>query len=136
MRDISVRSPELCAEFLSSLFAKIAADLSVPSTMLALDNYFRFQLSRHSLVATTVSPAKAERKPKEKPTVKISNISAEGQRAPISKPCLGHLGAQLGAVRGDGRKYKCSHPKDCTFKHIEVAGKSFQKLIERVASML
>ena len=62
MRDISVRSPELCAEFLSSLIAKIAADLSVPSTMLAVDNYFRFKLSRRSLVATTVSPAKVEKK--------------------------------------------------------------------------
>lgn len=43
-RDVSVSSPELCAEFLSSLFAKVAADLSVPTTMLALDNYFRFKL--------------------------------------------------------------------------------------------
>jgi hypothetical protein len=41
LKDISVKTPELCANFFSSHFAKTAADLSIPVTMLAMDNYFR-----------------------------------------------------------------------------------------------
>ena len=134
MGTLSVRTPELCAEYLSSLFAKVAADLSIPTTMLALDNYFRFKLSRRSLGASIVTPARAEKQPPSKPTVQFVTSSAEEKKEP-SKPCSGHLGAQLGAVRSDGRKFKCSHPKDCTFKHLTVAGMSSQKLLQLVASM-
>ena len=135
MGTLSVRTPELCAEYLSSLFAKVAADLSIPTTMLALDNYFRFKLSRRSLGASIVTPARAEKQPQSKPTVQFVTSSAEEKKEPASKPCSGHLGAQLGAVRSDGRKFKCSHPKDCTFKHVTVAGMSSQKLLQLVASM-
>jgi hypothetical protein len=135
MGTLSVRTPDLCAEYLSSLFAKIAADLSIPTTMLALDNYFRFKLSRRSLVASIVTPARAEKPPQSKPTVQFVTSSAEEKKEPMSKPCSGHLGAQLGAVRSDGRKFKCSHPKDCTFKHVNVAGMPSQKLLELIASM-
>ena len=137
LKDLSVSSPELCAEFLSSLFAKIAADLSVPTTMLALDNYFRFKLSRRSLntAAVTVTSAKAERAPATKQSVKFLADSTEEPRTMKSKPCSGHLGAQLGAVRSDGRKYRCSHPKDCTYRHIVLGEISPQKLLELVASM-
>ena len=110
MGNLSVRTPDLCAEYLSSLFEKIVADLSIPTTMLALDNYFRFKLSRRSLVASIVTPARAERQPPSKPTVQFITSSAEEHKAPKSKSFTGHLGAQLGAVRSDGRKFKCSHP--------------------------
>jgi hypothetical protein len=101
----------------------------------ALDNYFRFKLSRRSLVASIVTPARAEKPPQSKPTVQFVTSSAEEKKEPTSKPCSGHLGAQLGAVKSDGRKFKCSHPKDCTFKHVTVAGMPSQKLLELVASM-
>jgi hypothetical protein len=35
MGNLSVRTPDLCAEYLSSVFAKIPADFSIPTTMLA-----------------------------------------------------------------------------------------------------
>jgi hypothetical protein len=136
LKDVSVRTPELCAEFLSALFAKIAADLSVPTTMLALDNYYRFKISRRSLVVGIITPAKAERSPAAKPAVKFSNSSAdEVKTATASKTCSGYLGAQLGAVKHDGRKYRCVHPKDCMFRHVNVTGKSSTQLMEIVASM-
>lgn len=130
LSDLSVRTPELCAEFLSALFAKIAADLSVPTTMISLDNYFRFKISRRTPVVAAITPVKAD-----KPTVKSSTKSTEEPKVPPSKPCSGHLGSQLEAVRKDGRKYKCSHGKDCTYRHISASGKSNQKLYDIIASM-
>jgi hypothetical protein len=121
-RDLSVSSPELCAEFLPSLFAKIAADFSVPTTMLALDNYFRFKLSRRSLITS----AKAERIPATKQSVKFQADSPDEPKTLKSKLWSGHLAAQLGAVRSDGRKYRCNRPKDCTYRHIVVGEKSSQ----------
>jgi hypothetical protein len=103
--------------------------------MLAMDNYFRFKLSRRSLTSTVVTPAKSERINAEKPSVKFIFSVTEEQKPSPSKPCSGFSGAQLGAVRSDGRKYRCNHPKDCTFKHITVAGKSSPKLLEIVSSM-
>jgi hypothetical protein len=135
LKDVSVKTPDLCASYLASLLAKVAADLSIPSTMLALDNYFRFKVSRRSLAVGIITPAKAERPPAEKPTVKFTSNTAEEPKTQSSKPCSGHFGGLLGAVKSDGRKYRCSHPRDCTFRHISVSGKSSHKLLEIAASM-
>ena len=116
LTDLSVRTPELCAEFLSALFAKTAADLSVLTTMIALDNYFRFKLSKRVQVAATVTPVKSN-----KIIAKSNTKSAEEHIVTPWKPCSGHLGSRLDAVRKDGRKYKCSHGKDCTYRHISVS---------------
>jgi hypothetical protein len=35
-----------------------------------------------------------------------------------------------GAVKSDGRKYRCSRPRGYTFRHISVSRKSSQKLLE------
>ena len=135
LSDLSVKTPELCARYLSTLFAKIASDLSVPTTMIALDNYFRFRLSRRSQISTTVTPVKVDKSSADKLSVKRNVNSVEESKAPPSKPCSGHLGSQLEATRKDGRKYKCSHGKDCTYRHISVSGKSNQKLYDIIASL-
>ena len=43
--------------------------------------------------------------------------------------------ALLGAVRSDGWKFKCSHPKDCTFKHVTIEGSTSPQILELIASM-
>jgi hypothetical protein len=51
-----------------------------------------------------------------------------------SKTCSGYLGAQIGAMKHDGRKYRCVHPKDCMFRHVIVSEKSSSQLLDIVAS--
>jgi hypothetical protein len=95
LKDFSVRTPELCADYLSSLFAKIAAYLSIATTMIALDGYFRFKRSRRRSTASVVTPAKAEKVAAEKPSVKFKLSLAEEPKVLPSKPRSGHLGFQL-----------------------------------------
>ena len=80
---------------LSSLLAKIAADLSIATTMIALDGYFRFKRSRRRSTASVVTPAKAEKVAAEKPSVKFKLSLAEEPKVLPSKPRSGHLGFQL-----------------------------------------
>ena len=124
--DYSLQNPVQCATFLTVLFGKLLVDLSDPSTMMRQEAYYRFRLARRSEIAATVTPLKS--KPRgEKPTQEL-------KAAPL-KPCSGHLGLQLSAVRKDGCPYSCAHGKDCTYRHVTVSGKSDQKLIDLIASM-
>ena len=51
------------------------------------------------------------------------------------RTCVGHLGHALGAVSKDGKPYTCKFGKDCAFKHVEVEGKSKQKLLDIAGSL-
>ena len=113
-----LQTPVQCATFLTVLSGKLLVDLSDPSTMMRQEAYYRFRLARRSEIAATVTPLKS--KPRgEKPTQEL-------KAAPF-KPCSGHLGFQLSAVRKDGRSYTCAHRKDCTYRHVTVSGKLDQK---------
>lgn len=149
LSDCSVKTPEQCAALMSSLFVRLAADLSDSATMLGMESYYRVRTLRKReldvLSVNFVTPAKSGRQNLEKQSVKFSpatpiilqsqtSVTEEKSSLP-SKPCSGHLGSQLAAVRKDGRPYACSHGKECTYRHISVAGKSNQKLLDIVASM-
>lgn len=61
--------------------------------------------------------------------------SVEEKKGAPTKPCAGHLGAQMGATREDGRAYACSFGKDCIFRHVSIAGKSDQKLLDLIGGL-
>ena len=101
-------------------------DLSDPTIMMRQEADYRFRMARHSEMAATVTPLKTR--------PRIDKPVEEPKAAP-SKPCSGHLGFQLSAVRKDGRPCTCTYGKDCTYRHVSVSGKSDQKLIDLTASM-
>jgi hypothetical protein len=75
LKNFSFKTPELCPVFLTSLFTKIAADFSVTTTMLALDNYYRFKVSRRNVSVNAAMPAKAEKSQAKKPTVRRYSVN-------------------------------------------------------------
>jgi hypothetical protein len=141
LADYSVKTPELCAILLARLFKKLADDLADPATLLGLDTYYRVRVSRRKETEASnnyTTPAKSGRANAEKHVVTIAQTPmkpAEEVKAPPSKPCSGHLGGLLSAVRKDGRAYVCNHGKDCSFKHITLVGKTNQRLQDIIAAM-
>ena len=141
LTDYSVKTPELCAMLLASLFKKLADDLTDPATILGLDTYYRVRVSRKKEVEASnkyTTPEKSGRANAVKQVVTFAQTPmkpAQEAKSPPSKPCSGHLGAQLSAVRKHGRPYICSHGNDCTYKHITVVGKSNQRLQDIIAAV-
>ena len=141
LADYSVKTPELCATLLAGLFKKLADDLTDPATLLGLDTYYRVRVSHRKETEASnncTTPAKSGRANAEKHVVTFAQTPmkpAEEVKAPPSKPCSGHLGGLLSAVRKDGRAYVCNHGKDCSYKHISLVGKSNQRLQDIIAAM-
>jgi hypothetical protein len=137
LTEFSVKTPEQCAALITSLFKKLALDLSDRGLMIALDSHYRVRILRKKeldIMYDYTTPRNEGRQTRAQ-TNRLSHVTPEDQRKSPSRPCLGHLGAQLSAIRKDGRAYSCSHGKECTYRHISIAGKSKQKLEEVVASM-
>ena len=131
----SVEGPELCAQFMTNSFDKLASDLSSHASMVRQDAFFRLRMAR---MTDTSSASRAEQPSQkaEKQTVKFADTKTDGKVGPVAtKVCSGHLGKQLGAVRKDGRLYACGYGKDCTFSHVTIENKTDQRLTEIVASM-
>jgi hypothetical protein len=74
------------------------------------------------------------RKSSSRKNVKFADKTPD-DKAILTKPCAGHIGSQLGAVKPDGRPYKCVHGDRCTFRHVSVTGKTDQRLHDLVATM-
>ena len=135
--DLSLKTPELCAAHLTSLFAKLAADLSDHPLMVMREAHFRIRanciLDKPSVAK---SPAKKEAVISRQDKPPVASVSpAEDKKEAKSRPCVGHLGHVLDAVTKDGRPYVCRFGKDCSFRHLSIDGKSKQSLLDIVGSL-
>ena len=135
--DFSLKTPELCALHLTSLFDKLAADLSDHPLMVMREAHFRIRAIRPSillLVERTPPKKEAATGKAEKPVATFVTPS-DDKKEGNSRPCVGHLGHLLGAVNKDGRPYSCQFGKDCAFRHLSVEDKSKQRLLDIVGSL-
>ena len=134
---LSLKTPALCSQYLKSMFEKSSVSLSNFSTMQQHDSYFRFWLARRSEIESLPKPGERALKAVT-PTVKFER--AEKARSPAApplstKPCSGYMGGLLGAVKKDGRPYRCEFGSNCSYKHISPAGKSDEKVLDYIESM-
>jgi hypothetical protein len=132
--DMKVSTPEQCATYLSWLFERLAEDLSYHPKMVKMEAYYRCQLSRSRALQTSQKSKDIVAKVTPEKSVKFAEKATEDKPA-MTKACVGHLGSQLGAVKHDGRPYKCIHGATCHFRHISINGKSDQRLLDLVAGM-
>ena len=135
--DLSLKTPGLCANYLKSLFEKMSLSLSHFPTMQQHESYFRFRSARRSEIESLQKPVERVTKAVT-PTVKFE--VADKGRSPVApplstKPCAGYMGGLLGAVKKDGRPYRCEFGSNCSYKHISPAGKSDDKVLEYVEAM-
>ena len=130
----SVKTPEECATFLRVLFDKLTEDLSDHSSRMVEESFFRVRMARTSSGMPAAEKTGTERTQHEKLSVKFeAATAAEGKKG--SRPCAGHIGSQLNAVKPDGRPYTCGYGKECTFRHITIEGKTVKKLTELAEGM-
>ena len=133
---VSFKSPELCAAYLTSLFNKLAEDLSDHPMMVRRDAHFRLRSVRPTV---SFSSEKTLAK-KEVVSGKVEKSAASAvtptdvKKENHSRICIGHLGQLLEAVDKDGRPYKCKFEKDCAFRHVTIEDKSRQRLLDIVGS--
>ena len=135
--DLSLKTPGRCAVHLTSLFEKLGADLSDHPLMVKREAYFRVRMVR-LLDAPTMArtPAKKDAGLARVDKPHVAFVTPASQKDVVSeRPCVGHLGSGLRAVTKDGRPYTCKFGKDCSFKHIDIEGKSKQKLLDIVGSL-
>jgi hypothetical protein len=132
--DMNVSNPEECATYLAWIFNRLAEDLAYHPKMVKMEAYYRCQLSRSRALMQTQKPKDTVAKTAPEKTVKFSDKIPD-DKAIMTKPCAGHIGSQLGAVKPDGRPYKCVHGDRCTFRHESVSGKTDQRLHDLVATM-
>jgi hypothetical protein len=132
----SLDNPQKCAIFITDLFDKLADNLSDHPSMAKKEAYFRFQISRRSELALPTKPNTPTPKA-EKAAVRLNSPAnaEEPKKAVTAKPCVGHLGNQLGALKKNGRPYSCSFVKDRTFRYISVVGKTDQRLTDLTSAM-
>jgi hypothetical protein len=134
---LSLRNPTLCVEYLKALFEKLATSLLDFPTMQQHDAYYRFRSAVRS--ETTALPKSVDKAVKPvTPTVKFEiteKVRSPSVPPPSTKPCAGHLGRLLKAVRRDGTVYKCDFGGKCSYLHISPFGKSDEKLMGYVDSM-
>jgi hypothetical protein len=102
--------------------------------MVKMEAYYRCQMARSKALAYSQRPKEAAAKVTPEKTVKFVEKPLE-EKSALSKPCAGHLGSQLGAVKHDGRQYKCIHGAGCTFRHVSIAGKTDQRLNDLISTM-
>ena len=133
LTDQSLNSPDLCSRFFTETFDNLCENLSDHQAMAKQEAYFRLRLARR-LEMTGESRSPGSNKELKKVIVRSSAVSPEENREQ-SKPCAGYVGHQLGAVKKDGRPYKCRFGKDCSFQHLSVQGKSKRKLEDLAAMM-
>ena len=134
---LSLKTPELCASYLTAIFGKTAADLANHSLMVMREVYFRLRVVR-PLVSFSVEKTPTKKEAivckTEKP-VASTVTPLDDKKELSSRPCVGHLGHLLGAVNKDGRPYACKFRKDCAFRHMSVEDKSKQRLLDIVGSL-
>ena len=133
---VSFKSPELCAAYLTSLFDRLAEDLSDHPMMVRRDAHFRLRSVRPTVsFLSEKTPAKKEVvSGKEEKSAASAVTPADVKKENHSRICTGHLGQLLEAVDKDGRPYKCKFGKDCAFRHVTIEDKSRQRLLDIVAS--
>jgi hypothetical protein len=132
--DMNVSNPEECAAYLQWIFNRLAEDLACHPKMVKMEAYYRCQISRSRALTQTQKPKEPVAKAAQEKTVKFADKTPD-DKAILTKPCAGHIGSQLGAVKPDGRPYKCVHGDRCTFRHVSVTGKTDQRLHDLVATM-
>ena len=136
--DQSLRTPELCAQYLRDLFFKLSEELSEHHSMKRMEAYYRFRLARRldAPPVITITPAKTDNPTsKADRKVQIQTPAIDDRKPSSAKVCAGHLGAQLGAIREDGSSYECKFGRECAYKHISKEGETPEKLAEAMASM-
>ena len=133
---LSFKTPELCSAYLTSLFGKLALDLSDHPLMVMRDAYFRLRIRPAALNSSEKTPAKKEASgaKAEKPAASTVTPSNEKKRA-STRVCVGYLGYLLDATNKDGRLYTCKFGDDCAFQHITTEDKSKQRLLDIVGSL-
>ena len=134
---LSLRTPELCASYLTTIFGKMAADLANHPLMVMREAYFRLRVVR-PLVSFSVEKTPTKKEAivcKAEKSVASTVTPPDDKKAVSSRPCVGHLGRLLGAVNKDGRLYACKFGKDCAFRHMSVEDKSKQRLLDIVGSL-
>lgn len=132
--DMKVSTPQQCATYLAWIFERLAEDLSYHPKMVKMEAYYRCQLSRSRALTQTQRPKEATNKVTPEKSVKFVEKTTEDKPV-LSKPCAGHLGNQIGAVKQDGRPYKCVHGAGCTFRHVSITGKTDQRLQDLISTM-
>ena len=134
---LSFKTPELCAAYLTTLFDKLAEELSNHPMMVIGDAHFRLRVVRPLvLLPLEKTPANKEAAVVRAEKPAASAVTPSDDRKEVStRPCAGHLGNLLGAVNKDGRFYTCKFGKDCAFRHITIEGKSRQILLDIVGSL-
>ena len=134
---LSLKTPELCAVYLTAIFGKMAADLADHPLMVMREAYFRLRVIQPKVsFAAEKTPQKKEGivSKEEKPVA--STVTPPVDKKELSaRPCVGHLGNLLGAVNKDGRLYSCKFGKECAFRHLSVEDKSKQRLLDIVGSL-
>jgi hypothetical protein len=136
MEGFSVKTPELCAQYLTTAFEKVASDLSDHQSMTKQNAMFRLHLGRVSENVTAAAKAEPVAHKAVKPAVSFTVAKDERVVESVApKVCSGHFGKQISAVRKDGRPYTCGFEKGCTFVHMSIAGKSQEELIEVASQM-
>ena len=100
---LSLKTPEQCAVFLTGLFDKLALDLSDYPVMVMRDAYFRLRSRPSASSALEKAPAKKEGSgtKAERPATAAVTPSSN-KKAVSSRPCVGHLAKELGAVQQEG----------------------------------
>ena len=134
---LSFKTPELCASYLTTLFNKLAEELSDHPMMVRRDAHFRLRPVR-PMVAFSVekTPARKEAVFSRVEKSAAAVVTPTNDKKELnSRPCVGHLGHLLGAVNKDGRPYKCKFGKDCAFRHVTIEDKSKQRLLDIVGSL-
>lgn len=135
--NLSLKDPKLCVDFLKALFLRMAVSLSNFATMQQHDAYYRFRTAVRS--ALGVMPKSGEKVAKAAvPLLKMEvaeKVRVSSAPPPSTKPCAGHMGRLLKAVKKDGTAYKCDFGGKCSYLHISPFGKSDGKLMDYVESM-
>jgi hypothetical protein len=143
LTEYSVKSPELCAILLTSLFKKLATDLTDPATLLGLETYFRVRTARKLETEARATSTSLQRNLdiRIQTYIQSSLPCRQPSQWMLPRPPRLRNRAQviwepkISAVRKDRRPYVCSHGKDCTYRHISVSGKSNLKLLDIMSTM-
>jgi hypothetical protein len=114
---------------LSALFKKLADDLADHQVRAIDEAYFRMRSALEE-TAGPVRPAKGA----EKQVTQVPKANSTVPKLPRNA-CAGFLGSSIGAVKLDGKPYRCGLGKECGFKHVGGNGKTAEQIFELISAM-
>ena len=129
----SFSNPHGCAIFLRQIFTSLSESLADHQSRAVEEAYFRMRLVRDaSLTPIIPEPLVTQKTPGKR--VKSSKVTAVPAK-PKTKPCVGHLGAQLKATFPDGKPYRCHYGKLCAYRHALYKGKTESEMFEIIQTL-